>query len=260
MTAAGPVFTILKRATGLIVVVTAEVLLLKFESGVLAGVLTDAALVMLPIAEALTVPVMLITTLLPTGNCGKVVATLLPEMENPEGHKDPPEALAQLALMLLKSDGELSLKLALNTSAGPLFLRTTVYVIEPPALTVAGPVFTIERSAFGLTVAAVLLALLARFGSVTLIGGETLALLMTVPLAPLVTVPLTLKVTLLPAGSVGIEAVTLLPDTEIGELGQTEPPDALAQLAVTPLSELGTKSLKLAPLASLGPALLITIV
>jgi hypothetical protein len=126
LTAAGPVFTILKRATGLIVVVTADVLLLGFESGVLAGVLTDAALVMLPIAEGLTVPVMLSTTLLPTGNCGNVAATLLPEMEKPVGHNAPPAALAQLATMLLKSAGELSLKLALNTSAGPLFLRTTV--------------------------------------------------------------------------------------------------------------------------------------
>jgi hypothetical protein len=259
LTAAGPVFTMLKRATGLMIVVTAEVLLLGFASGVLAGVLTDAALVILPIAEGLTVPEMVSTTLLPTGNCGNVAATLLPEMEKPVGHNAPPEVLEQLATMLLKSDGELSLKLALNTSAGPLFLSTTLYVIVPPALMFAGPVFTIERSALGLTVAAVLLALLAGFGSVTPVGGDTLALLTIVPLAPLVTVPLTFRVTLLPAGSVGIEPVTLLPDIEIGELGQTAPPDALAQLAVTPLIELGTESLKFAPLALLGPALLIVI-
>jgi hypothetical protein len=260
LTAAGPLFTMLNLATGLMVVVTADVLLLGFKSGVLAGVLTDAALVMLPTADGLTVPVMLRTTLLPTGNCGNVAAMLLPEIEIAEGHNAPPDALVQLATILPRSDGELSLKLALNTSAGPLFLRTTVYVIEPPAFTVAGPVFTIERSAFGLTVAAVLLALLARFGSVTPVGGETLALLTMVPFAPAVTVPLMFKVTLPPAGSVGIEPVTLLPDIEMGELGQTAPPNALAQLAETPLIELGTESLKLAPLALLGPALLIVMV
>jgi hypothetical protein len=111
-----------------------------------------------------------------------------------------------------------------------------------------------------LTVAAVLLALLARFGSTTPVGGETFALLTMVPLAPLVTVPLMLKVTLLPAGNVGIKPVTLLPDIEIGELGQTAPPDALAQLALTPVIEVGIKSLKLAPFALLGPALVIVIV
>ena len=116
----------LKFATGVIVVVTAEVLLPGTKSGVLAGVATDALLVMEPTAEPETVPVMVITTLLPTGSCAKVADTFVPDIEKPLGQSAPPEADEQDAVTPFRSAGELSVKLALNTSLGPLFRITMV--------------------------------------------------------------------------------------------------------------------------------------
>jgi hypothetical protein len=248
-TAAGPVFAILRRAMGVIAVVTADVLFAGTLSGVLAGVAMEAPLVIEPIVDEFTVPVMLSTTVLPTGSCGKVAAILLPEMENPVGHRAPPLALTQVAVMAFKSAGELSKKLALNTSLGPLFRITKLYVMLPPASTVAGPVFWIDKSALALTLAAVLEELLFGLGSVVPGAAAMVAVLMMVPMAVPATVPLTFTVMLEPAGKVAMIALTVLPLTPT-VVGQMAPAVALLQLALMPV--------KVAPLALLGPALLIT--
>jgi hypothetical protein len=244
-------------ATGVIVVVTAEVLFAGKISGVLAGVATEAPLVIDPIVDAFTVPVILSTTVLPTGSCGNVAAMLLPEIENPAGHNAPPLALMQVAVIAFKSAGELSEKLALKTSLGPLFLITKLYVMLAPASTVAGPVFWMDRSALALTLAAVLELLLLGFGSVVPLGAITLAVFTIVPVAVPESVPLMLTVTLEPAGKVAKIALTVLPLT-LTLAGHTAPPVLALQLALTPVIPTGTTSVKLAPLALLGPALLIT--
>lgn len=105
-TAAGPVLRILRFAIGVMVVVTAEVLLPGTESGVLAGAEIEAPLVMLPVVEPSTIPLMETTTLLPTGICGKVAATLLPEMEKLLGHSAPPVVDVQVATMPLSAAGD----------------------------------------------------------------------------------------------------------------------------------------------------------
>jgi hypothetical protein len=114
-----------------------------------------------------------------------------------------------------------------------------------------------DKSALALTLPTVLLALLLRVGSVVPVGGVTVAELMIVPMADALTVPLIVMVTLEPAGKVGTNPLTVLPTTET-LAGQTAPPRALAQEAITPVMVLGTVSLKLVPLALLGPALLMT--
>ena len=116
----------LKFVIGVMVVVTAEVLLLGTESGVPAGVETEAPLVIVPVLDPRTVPVIVTTTLLPTGICGSVAATLLPEIEKLAGQRAPPVAEVQVVAMPLMAAGELSVKLALKTSLGPLFLNTRV--------------------------------------------------------------------------------------------------------------------------------------
>ena len=112
-------------------------------------------------------------------------------------------------------------------------------------------------SAMALTGVFALEELSARFGSVTPVGGLTVAVLVREIVAPALTVPAMVMVTLPPLGRVGTVPVTLLPEIET-EAGQTAPPEALLQLAVSPLIADTTGSLKLALSALLGPALLIT--
>jgi hypothetical protein len=130
-------------------------------------------------------------------------------------------------------------------------------VITPPALTDAGPYFATRMSATAATGVLVVDVLSAKSRSVTPVGGVILAVLVMAPLAVPLTVPAIVMETLPPAGKFGINPLTELPTGEMAA-GQVAPPIALAQLAVMPVMSLGTKSVKLALLAALGPALLIT--
>jgi hypothetical protein len=130
-------------------------------------------------------------------------------------------------------------------------------VITPPALTVAGPYFAMRISATAATGVLIVDALSATSGSVTPAGGVILAVFVMAPFAVPLTVPAIVMETLPPAGKFGIKPVTKLPTGEM-LAGQVAPPIAFEQLAVMPLMSLGTASLKLALLAALGPALLMT--
>jgi hypothetical protein len=99
--------------------------------------------------------------------------------------------------------------------------------------------------------------LLVLFGSMVPPGGETVAVLAMEPVAEVDTVPLMVKVTLAPAGNVGMAPDTALPLMPI-EVGHEAPANGLPQLAVMLLIFAGTTSLKVAPLALLGPSLRIT--
>ena len=83
------------------------------------------------------------------------------------------------------------------------------------------------------------------------------AVLVTEPDAPLATVPSMDIVTLPPAGNVGTKPDTVWPAI-VTLAGHTAPPTGDPQLAESPVIAAGTTSLKLAPFALLGPALLIT--
>src|SRR5438270_912713 len=104
------------------------------------------------------------------------------------------------------------------------------------------------------TVAEVVLELLAGVGSVTPVGGVTLAVLDRVLPLLAVTVPLMVKVTLPPEGSVVMLLLTAEPLTLT--VPHTAPPVGLPQLAVMLPMPAGSVSAKLAPSAAAGPPLL----
>lgn len=108
-----------------------------------------------------------------------------------------------------------------------------------------------------LTEPEVLLPLLARFGSVVPDGGVTEALFTIEPVALALTVPVIVMVTLEEAGKLGTAPLTLLPAT-VTLAGQAAPLVAPPHVALMEVMLLGRRSLKLVPLAGLGPALLTT--
>jgi hypothetical protein len=113
------------------------------------------------------------------------------------------------------------------------------------------------RSATGTTVVDAL-ELLDGVGSTMFDGKLTVAVFNKVFGAVPLTLPVMVKVTEPFNGSVGTEAFTLFPDTEI-TVGQTAPFAAgiTLQVASTPVMPAGTLSIKLAPSAELGPAFVI---
>jgi hypothetical protein len=256
--AAGPVLATLIRATEPTLVVTEELLFPGLLSGVDAGLVTCAVLEILPLALPETVPVTCKTMLLPAGRNGNDADKLVPLIATPIGQLAPPVVLVQVMATLDKSAGELSVKLALATSLGPAFLTTMVYVINPPALILAGPDLTTDKSALGFTVPAVLLVLLLESGSVMPGGGVAEAEFTSVPEAEALTVPVIVMVTELLAGKLGTEPLTVLPDT-LTLAGHTAPPAAEPQLALSPVMAVGTVSVKVVPSAELGPPLRTTI-
>jgi hypothetical protein len=100
--------------------------------------------------------------------------------------------------------------------------------------------------------------LLALLGSVVPPGGDAVAVFANEPVAEADTVPLMVSVTLAPAGKVGMAPDTVLPLTPI-VVGHAAPANWLPQLAETLLMFAGTTSLKVAPLALLGPSFRMTI-
>ncbi len=124
----------------------------------------------------------------------------------------------------------------------------------PPSTAAVTPsVLVIARSAVG--VMSVLLSvalLLAGVGSLVPGGAATVAVLLMLP-APL-TVAVTVKVTEPPLSRLTVAVMSPLP-----EAGQAEPAVAL-QVQVAAVSCAGSRSLTVAPVTSLGPALLATMV
>ena len=173
------------------------------------------------------------------------------------GQRAAPVVEVQSTVMVLICAGTVSVNDVPPAALGPLLVRTIVYSIDPPAFTVAGPVFKICKSAAALTPVTEVAESLAEFGSNVPLGTATVAVFEIVPVADASTVPVTVKVTDPLAGSVGMTAETARPAT-LTLVGHTAPFVAPAQLAETPFNALGTRSLKLAPLAALGPALVTT--
>jgi hypothetical protein len=96
------------------------------------------------------------------------------------------------------------------------------------------------------------LVLLVGSESPTPAAVATVATLLNDPDAEPRTVPLIVITTEPPAGKVGIAPVTLLPET-LMFAGHTAPPAALVQLALTPLTDDGTRSEKVVSSAALTP-------
>ena len=104
--------------------------------------------------------------------------------------------------------------------------------------------------------------LLPGFGSVTPAGAAILAVLAIVPVAPDATVAFTVNVTLPPDGSVGMTmpAPCISATVVFGIVGHAAPPLALPQVTPVAFRFATAGSVKTAPLADDGPALLTTTV
>jgi hypothetical protein len=126
------------------------------------------------------------------------------------------------------------------------------------AFTVAVPVFTICRSATGLIVVLAELVLLFRLESVTPDGVVTVAVLVIVPLVP--AVPVSVKVTLLPLGKIGIVSVPACKADNAGLTGHDAPPVSEPQVTVPAVKLATAGSLIVALLAPDRPLLVTTMV
>src|SRR5262245_14649616 len=120
-------------------------------------------------------------------------------------------------------------------------------------MALVGPVFVMTRSARGVSVSASVL--LAELGSEAPAPGATVAVLTRTPTASGATAADAVKVAVAPRGRLMVSLMEPLP---AGAL-QLPPSDA-AHVHVTPVSAAGKTSVTVAPIASLGPLLVTTIV
>src|SRR6266540_4880137 len=144
------------------------------------------------------------------------------------------------------------------TSLGPLLVTTIVYVNGWPGTYGFGLlVLVIDRSAVMLAGFWLVAVLLARLGSVVPDGAVTVALLTNCPVVPLGTVPLRLKVAVPPLTRLTVVAMLPVPLAAPQLLGAV----ALhVQVNPAPLSAAGSGSETAAPVTSLGPLLVTTMV
>src|SRR6266540_1918172 len=99
--------------------------------------------------------------------------------------------------------------------------------------------------------------LLAGVGSLTPLGGVTVVLLTNCPVVPLGTVPLSVKMALPPLTRLTVVAMLPVPLAAPHALGAVA---EQVQVNPAPLSAAGNGSLTVAPVTSLGPLLVTTIV
>src|SRR4051794_11076267 len=105
---------------------------------------------------------------------------MLPE---PDAVQVPPPAPAQVHVAVSEA-GKVSATVAPVALLGPALLAVIVYVTEPPAVAVVTPsVFVMPRSALAAMVSLSVAELLPGVGSVTPAGTETVAVLLSVPVA-----------------------------------------------------------------------------
>src|SRR5947209_3157789 len=115
------------------------------------------------------------------------------------------------------------------------------------------------RSATGAGVSVSVALLLPGVGSVSPLGGATVAVLTRSPVAEGRAVPRTVKTTPLPApAAMSTTALRLLPEPVAPLVTEALP--VVLEVQVTPVRILGRVSATLAPTASLGPALVTVMV
>src|SRR5579859_2583160 len=101
----------------------------------------------------------------------------------PDAVQVPPPAPLQVQVQVSEA-GNVSATVAPVALLGPALDAVIVYVVVPPAVTEVTPsVFVIDRSALAPSVSESVAELLPGFGSVTLAGAVTVAVLLSVPVA-----------------------------------------------------------------------------
>ncbi len=157
LTAAGPVLTTDRSASGVTVVLTLALLLPGTGSTVV--VVAVAVLVIVPPWFGAVTTIVKVV-LEPTFQFGRVQLTeALPALVQVQ----PP--LLGVVDPNVTPGGRLSLMTTLDAFDGPLFVAVTVYVSDPAALTVAGPDLVMARSACGITLVLTVSLLLPGVGS-----------------------------------------------------------------------------------------------
>jgi hypothetical protein len=175
------VLVIDRSASGSIVVVSVAALSPGSGSVTPAGAMTVAVFVATPAAEPATVPEIVKVTLSPTARSTSAARSPLPF--GGTGQLDPGSAAhVQVAPAICAGIG--SVTVAPATADGPAFVTTTVYTTGSPGRALVSPsLFTTDRSAVGVRVLVSVLVLSAGVSSVTVAGGVTVAVLVSVPSA-----------------------------------------------------------------------------
>jgi hypothetical protein len=169
-----------------------------------------AVLLIVPVAEAMTVAEIVNVAEPPGARLTEADTLPLPDA----GHDDP--ALAeQVHVAPLSVAGSVSLTVAPVTVDGPGLDATTVYVTSVPGTTVLRPsVLVIETSAVGVSVSMSVAELLAELGSVPPAGADTLAVLVSDPVAVEEMATRTVYVTVAPVAMVAVLEIGIEPDAD----------------------------------------------
>jgi hypothetical protein len=169
----------------------------------------------------------------------------------PEGsaHEEPAVA-EQSHVAPVSSAGSVSVIGALTTVDGPLLAATIVYVTPVPGVTLATEsVFVIERSPSGLSVSTSVALLFSGSRSGNPEGGVTVAVLLSVPVAPGAIVPVTRNVAAPVTVSDTVVEIAPVPVAAAHEL-----PAVAEQVHEAPRIVAGIVSLTWAFVTSDGPA------
>ena len=168
-----------RSVCGVTVVVSVAVLLAGVGSVTDPGSVMVAVLLIVPVAEAITVAEIETVAVPPGARVTDAETLPLPDA----GHDEP--ALAEHVQVAPDSvAGNVSATVAPVTVDGPGLDATTVYVTTVPGTTVVSPsVFVMDTSAVGVSVSMSLAELFADDGSVTPAGADTVAVLVNDPVA-----------------------------------------------------------------------------
>ena len=244
-------------ACGLTVSVSVPVLLPGVGSVTPAGGLMLALLVTEPLV-AVTFALTVKTRLPPAGKVGITMPVLCNRavvVLAALGQTAEPVGVPQVTPVTFRPATAGSVTTALSAALGPLLVTVRVYTVVPPAVRLEPPlVLTSCRSARGLTVSVSVPVLLPGVGSVTPVGGATVAAFVTLPEVA-VTLALTVKTRLPPAGRVGITMPAPSSSATVLKAGQTAPASSVPHVTLVLARPATAASVTTALFAALRPLL-----
>jgi hypothetical protein len=203
-----------------------------------------------PVAAALTVPVMVNVAVAPTGRLTSV------EMEpEPLAAQVAPPATAQVHVAPVSPAGNVSVTVAPVTADGPTLVAIRVYVTGLPGVSEVTPlVLVMRRSAVPLSESVSVAELLAGVPSATPDGVAMVAVFTNEPVAVGAMLASNVYVTFVPAGRFTVSLIEPVP------LAVHDAPEAATHVHVAPVSSDGKVSTTEAPMTDDGPLLEATIV
>ena len=231
-------------------VTSVESLLVRSESTMPVGNVTDAVFESVPLAAGDTVAVTLNVTVLAAGMS---IISLIEPKPDAALHDAAPVA-AQVQLAPINAAGNESITWMRSICDGPGLVTTIVYVVEVPATIVATPSdLTIDTSPSPLTMVVSMAMLSALLGSVTPTGASTVAVLVTTPIWLIAIVASITNVADSPMARSTVVAMSPPPAADAhDELGKA------LHVHVTADNPAGITSVTVAPTTADGPLLVTT--